>query len=63
MKLLNDWMQPRLIYRKTRQVRRQAPLLPDDDYCTGCGWFDSSLELQRGLQVLEAPLPDQSLNA
>ena len=63
MKLLNDWMQPRKVYRKTRQARRQAPLLPDDDHVVGCGWFDSSLELQRGLQVMEAPLGDHSLNA
>ena len=63
MKLLSRWKQARQAHCKTRQARRHAPLLPDDDQVVGCGWFDSSLELQRGLQVWEAPLPNQSLNA
>ena len=63
MKLLSRWMQARQAHRKIRQARRHTPLLPDDDHVVGCGWFDSSLELQRGLQVMEAPLGDHSWNA
>ena len=33
----------------------EAPVLPsaDDDRPRGCGWFDSSLDLQQGLRVQE----------
>jgi hypothetical protein len=32
----------------------QDPLEPDDERPLGCGWFDSSHDLQHGLQVREA---------
>ena len=40
-----------------RSVAKPAGLSPppqDEDRPLGCGWFDSSHELERGLQVQEA---------
>ena len=35
-----------------------APADPEGQEPVGCGWFDSSWELQRGLAVLEGPVID-----
>ena len=50
--------------RRRRSLRRPAPLRPriegNEDRPLGCGWFDSSHELEQGLQVREAD--DQALS-
>ncbi len=50
--------------RRRRAPRRPAPLRSriegDEDRPLGCGWFDSSHELEQGLQVQEAD--DQALS-
>ncbi len=48
------------LFRRRAPLRHPAPLLDDDtlplpdDRPLGCGWFDSSHDLQQGLQVCEA---------
>jgi hypothetical protein len=51
--------------RAPRKLRARAPLQRDrvapvaeDDVAPGCGWFDSSHELQQGLLVREHSDPD-----
>jgi hypothetical protein len=58
MKIFRTWFSRR---RQTRCARRavvdycsSAPA-PDDAPPKGCAWYDSSLDLKRGLLVLEAP--------
>ena len=49
------WCKPRPSLR--RGARKSGALHPppqDEDRPLGCGWFDSSHELERGLQVQEA---------
>ncbi len=36
----------------------EAPVLQEDERPLGCGWFDSSHELMRGLNVIEPAAPD-----
>ncbi len=58
------WLQSRAPCRP--MARRWMPevgelvAVPDDagEEQLGCGWFDSSWELQRGLAVLEGPVID-----
>jgi hypothetical protein len=38
---------------RTRPPMPQQPLPPEDERPRGCGWFDSSHELQQGLLVWE----------
>jgi hypothetical protein len=40
-----------------RPVPPRPPRPPADDRPPGCGWFDSSHELQRGLRVTEFDAP------
>ena len=56
MKLLNHWINKRALAPRSRKPRRSAAPLSDEDGHLGCGWFDSSLELKRGLQVMETAL-------
>lgn len=35
-----------------------APVLQEDERPLGCGWFDSSHELMRGLNVFEPSAPE-----
>ena len=58
MKTFRSWFNRR---RQTRRAHRAvvdyaspAPT-PDDAPPKGCAWYDSSLDLKRGLLVLEAP--------
>jgi hypothetical protein len=37
----------------TRLVRERAEAPPDEEHPRGCGWFDSSHDLQQGLLVQE----------
>lgn len=39
---------------RRRRVRPEPQPQADDERPLGCGWFDSSHELERGLQVREA---------
>jgi len=61
LNLLNilPWPKPRAARRRGVQKSALATLLiappaADDERPLGCGWFDSSHELERGLQVREA---------
>lgn len=42
---------------RRRQPARRVPAPTDDPQQPGCGWFDSSHELQAGLQVIEHASP------
>ena len=61
------WFKPRVALRCGARRSSMRPPLPtllptsleqppatDDERPSGCGWFDSSHELERGLQVHEA---------
>ena len=57
MKIILAWLHklfPRRQHVPSRAVRVAAPALnADDDRPLGCGWFDSSHELQCGLVIQE----------
>lgn len=49
------WFKPRVaVHRNVRKCWLDEPLAADAERPLGCGWFDSSHELERGLQVHEA---------
>ena len=57
LKLLSclPWCKPHSTLRRgVRKPDWLDPPLQDEDRQLGCGWFDSSHELERGLQVREA---------
>ena len=57
LKLLSrlPWCKPHTKRRRgARKPDLLAPPAQDEDRPLGCGWFDSSHELERGLQVREA---------
>ena len=57
LKLLSclPWCKPRPTLRRgTSKPAGLGPPPQDEDRPVGCGWFDSSHELERGLQVQEA---------
>ena len=57
LKLLSclPWCKPHpMLRRGARKPDWLDPPLQDEDRPLGCGWFDSSHELERGLQVQEA---------
>ena len=49
------WFKPHTAARRSAPITwpEEAPAA-DDERPLGCGWFDSSHELERGLQVREA---------
>ncbi|MBL8306838.1 MAG: hypothetical protein JNM33_09090 [Rubrivivax sp.] len=53
---------PRCLWRPFRRPRAEAAARPPaptaEDRFLGCGWFDSSHDLQRGLRVREHDSPD-----
>jgi hypothetical protein len=56
LKLLSllPWCKPHVTLRRgARKPDLLNPPLQDEDRPLGCGWFDSSHELERGLQVRE----------
>lgn len=55
--LLNTWFRRRPA-AAAPAAAVPATDLPEDDAPRGCGWFDSSHELQAGLQVTEHASPD-----
>lgn len=53
------WFKPRAAVRRSARITRpqtwlDQPPAAEDERPLGCGWFDSSHELERGLQVQEA---------
>jgi hypothetical protein len=58
MQFLPRWLtasrQPMLVRRSRRY---EEPVLEEDEKPLGCGWFDSSHELMRGIVVRELELP------
>lgn len=58
--LLNTWFRRHPVTAATAAtpatIAETEP--PEDDAPRGCGWFDSSHELQAGLQVTEHASPD-----
>ena len=53
-----------ILFRRCHSTERTPPtrashrLTPPEARPTACGWFDSSHELERGLQVTEHDSPD-----
>ena len=57
MPQLPRWLLPfRQLPPPTRRRHHDEPVLEEDQKPLGCGWFDSSHELQRGLHVVEIPM-------
>ncbi len=50
----------RKLFRQRRTPRPANPetLPPAEDEAPGCGWFDSSADLRRGLSVTEVPVSE-----
>lgn len=50
---------PQLLRRRSPVATTRRPAVPaaDEDTTTGCGWFDSSHDLHRGLCVRELAEP------
>lgn len=67
MRLLTHLTHLTLPVRAVRPAPRPAPLQRDeppvaDDVAPGCGWFDSSHDLQHGLRVTEHAQADAVVN-
>ena len=56
MKLLHRWWRRRSPRTLHPPPRRHPDILLDEERYLGCGWFDSSHELQRGLRVMESAI-------
>ena len=58
MPQLPRWLLPsRQLPPPTRRRHHDEPVLEEDQKPLGCGWFDSSHELTRGLLIVEVERP------
>ena len=56
MKFFSRWQHRRSQRTLHPPPRRHLDILLDEERYLGCGWFDSSHELQRGLRVTDIAL-------
>ncbi|MDO8420079.1 MAG: hypothetical protein Q7S90_08585 [Rubrivivax sp.] len=59
MNILSRWLGHVPVRPAAQAPAMPAAARPDEEVLGGCGWFDSSHELQNGLWVREHASPDE----